>query len=137
LDRNRRRIRTGLVIVLFLYPCFGLLDWFVAPPGELIFLWETRLVVFLGTFLIFPLLGRPYYEQHPDRVSSAFMLLVGGGISAMTVAMGGLASPYYAGLSLVIVGSGLLFVWPPRVVIASHSALIASFIVPNVVLGRI
>ena len=35
----------------------------------------------------------------------------------MTIFIGGMASTYYAGLSLVIVGTGLLFVWPPRVVL--------------------
>ena len=35
--------------------------------------------------------------------------------------MGGLASHYYAGLSLVIIGTGLLFVWNTRVVLVTHS----------------
>jgi signal transduction histidine kinase len=54
----------------------------------------------------------------------------------MTVFMGGLGSPYYAGLSLVIVATGLLFVWPMAVVIPTHATIIASFLLPNLVLGR-
>jgi signal transduction histidine kinase len=51
----------------------------------------------------------------------------------MTVFMGGLGSPYYAGLSLVIVGTGLLFVWPARVVLFTHATIIATFLASNLV----
>jgi signal transduction histidine kinase len=64
------------------------------------------------------------------------MLVCVCGISAMTVAMGGLSSPYYAGLTLAIVATGLLFVWPPLVVVVTHSLIVASFVVPNLVVSR-
>ncbi len=39
-----------------------------------------------------------------------------------------LASPYYAGLTLAIVATGLLYIWPAPVVLATHTLIIASFV---------
>jgi signal transduction histidine kinase len=64
------------------------------------------------------------------------MVLIGFGITLMTVFMGGLASPYYAGLSLVIVATGLLFVWPTRVVVPTHATIVVSFVVSNLVFNQ-
>ncbi len=55
----------------------------------------------------------------------------------MTLFMGGLASHYYAGLSLVIIGTGLLFVWNAQVVLLTHSLIVASFVLPNLLTGQI
>ena len=59
------------------------------------------------------------------------MVLISSGISLMTLFMGGLASPYYAGLTLTIVASGLLYVWPRKIVIITHTVIFASFVIPN------
>jgi len=137
LERNRRRIRIGLWITLALYPCFGLLDYLIAPRAALGILWGTRATVLLATAAMFRLLHSQFFERHPDLVSAAYTLLVAGGISAMTVFMGGLASQYYAGLSLVVIGTGLLFVWDVQVVVITHSLILASFVVPNLLMGNI
>src|SRR5262249_15188758 len=72
-----------------------------------------------------------WFAAHPDPLSAAYLVLASAGISLMTVFMGGLSSPYYAGLTLTIVGTGLLFVWPTRVVVGTHGSIIASFVIPN------
>ena len=136
LDRNRRRIRVGLWITIALYPCFGVLDYLIAPPSALTFLWTLRVTVLVATAAMFPLLRSRFLARHPDLVSAAYALIVAGGISAMTLFMGGLASHYYAGLSVVIIGTGLLFVWRPRTVVISHSLIVASFVVPNLIFGE-
>src|SRR5207244_9222978 len=88
-----------------------------------------------ATLLLFRLLPGPVFARYPDLLSAGYLLLGAFGISLMTVVMGGLASPYYAGLSLIIVSTGLLFVWPARVVLLTHGLIVLSFVVPNVIMG--
>jgi signal transduction histidine kinase len=135
LFRNRRGTRTLLWIVLSLYPAFGVLDWILAPRSALGLLWGTRLIVAAVTLIMFRVVRTSLFDRHPDAISSAYMLLCAFGISLMTVFMGGLASPYYAGLSLAIVATGLLFVWPAHVVLFTHSSIIASFVIANLLAG--
>src|SRR5229473_8622429 len=137
LERNRRGTRYVLLIALSLYPTFGLLDYLLAPRDALQYLYGTRALVVLVTLILLRLVGTPVFDRHPDLISSSYILLAAFGISGMTVFMGGLASPYYAGLSLIIVATGLLFVWPARVVLLTHGAIVASFVLPNALSGRL
>jgi signal transduction histidine kinase len=137
LERNRRGTRVVLWITLALYPTFGILDYLLAPRSALPVLLGTRILVTVGTLVLFKVVETRLFERHPNLISSAYILLAAGGISVMTVFMGGLASTYYAGLSLVIVGTGLLFVWPARVVLTTHSLILLSFIVPNLLLHNV
>ncbi|MCB9740065.1 MAG: response regulator [Deltaproteobacteria bacterium] len=137
LEQNRAATRAMLGIVLLLYPLFGVLDYFVAPHAWLWLLWGSRIVVTLATVAMFPLSGSQLFDRHPHWVTSAYMLLCSLGIAIMIVIMGGLASTYYAGLSLAMVATGLLFVWPERVVITTHVAIVAMYFVPNLLLGQL
>ena len=136
LARNRRGTRV-LVFIGILYPLFGVLDYLVAPREALPYLLATRVLVTLATAGMWPLLRKELFDRYPNALSASLLLLGAFGISGMTIFMGGLASPYYAGLALVIVATGLLFVWPARVVLFTHGAIVASFVVPNVILGRL
>ncbi|RYZ02797.1 MAG: response regulator [Myxococcales bacterium] len=136
LRRNTRGMRGLLYIVAALYPLFGILDYLTAPPRWLWLLYGTRAVVTAITLGMFRVLKSPLFESRSNAVSAAYIVLISLGISLMTVFMGGLSSPYYAGLSLVIVATGLLFVWPMKVVIRTHATLVASFLLPNLILGR-
>src|SRR5205823_4464734 len=127
LDRNRRRFATGLWIALALYPCFGILD-VVAGTSALRFLWTTRAVVIAGTVLMFGLRSGRLFDHHPELLTAGYTIFVAGGISAMTIFIGGMSSEYYAGLSLVIVGAGLLFVWRPVTVCVTQLLVIGSFV---------
>jgi signal transduction histidine kinase len=131
LERNRRGMRTLLWIVVSLYPVFGVLDYLVAPHEWLWLLYGTRAIVTVTTLIMFRVVRGPWFDRYPDTISAAYMTLAALGISLMTVFMGGLASPYYAGLTLAIVATGLLFVWPKHVVIGTHCTIVLSFLVPN------
>jgi signal transduction histidine kinase len=131
LRRNRRGMHSVLWIVACLYPAFGVLDYLVAPRRWLGVLYGTRVAVTLVTLGLFRVLSTELFRRHQSRISAAYMVLISLGISLMTVFMGGLGSPYYAGLSLVMVASGLLFVWPPRVVASTYSAIVAGFLAAN------
>jgi len=135
LARNRRGTITLLWIVIVLYPLFGVLDYLIAPRDWLKILYATRIVVSVVTLAMFRLVRTRAFERHSNLLSSSYLILASCGISLMTVRMGGLASSYYAGLSLAIVAAGLLFVWPRHVVIGTHAAIVASFLVPNLIVG--
>jgi signal transduction histidine kinase len=134
LARNRRGTRFALWMALILYPGFGVLDYLVAPRRWLWLLYATRGAVLLATLAMFHVVRGRLFDKFPNAISAAYVTFGSFGISLMTVFMGGLASPYYAGLSLIIVTIGLLFVWPARVVFLTHATIIASFILPNLAL---
>ncbi len=132
LERNRRGTRGLLWIVLTLYPGFGILDYLTAPRAWLWLLYSTRVFITLVTLIMFKVVQSSLFDRHQYTISSAYIVLISYGISLMTVFMGGLASPYYAGLSLVIVATGLLYVWPLRVVAITHTTIVLSFVLSNV-----
>jgi signal transduction histidine kinase len=132
LERNRRGTKVVLWIGLTLYPLFGILDYLVAPHRWLWVLYCTRGFVFVVTLVMFHLVRGRLFDRFPHALSASYMILGSFGISLMTLFMGGLSSPYYAGLSLIIVAIGLLFVWPSRIVLMTHGTIIASFIGPNI-----
>ncbi|HEY4012895.1 MAG TPA: ATP-binding protein [Polyangiaceae bacterium] len=134
LARNRRGTRFALWMALVLYPGFGVLDYLVAPREWLWILYATRGAVLAATLAMFHLVRGRLFDKFPNAISAAYVTFGSFGISLMTVFMGGLSSPYYAGLSLIIVTIGLLFVWPARVVFLTHGTIIASFILPNLLL---
>lgn len=137
LQQNRTAARTMLWIVAALYPLFGVLDYLVAPPESLNLLLASRAVVTLATFAMFPLIRGRLFARYPQWVTAAYMLLCAFGIGLMVVVMGGLASPYYAGLNLAMIATGLLFVWPPATVLTTHLLIVAAYLLPNIALGLI
>jgi signal transduction histidine kinase len=131
LDRNRRGTKTLLWIVITLYPSFAVLDYLMAPKQWLWLLFGTRGFVTLVTAILFFVVRSRLFDRHPNVISSSYMVMCSLGISLMTVFMGGLASPYYAGLTLAIVATSLLFIWPAPVVLTTHALIIASFVALN------
>ena len=130
-------MQVALRIGATMYPAFGVLDYFMAPHSALGLLWATR-AIFLGvSILLFGVVSRPVFDRHPDLFTGGYLLLAAGGISMMTLFLGGLSSPYYAGISLVILATGLIFIWRPSVACAEAVLFVASFVVPNAVVGRI
>jgi signal transduction histidine kinase len=137
LRRNRRGLRAGVIFMITLYPAFGLLDWALAPRSALPWLWGTRVAIGLLALAILVWMRRPGFDAWVDRVAVLCGWLAAFGISIMTAYMGGLASPYYAGLTLVVLSAGLLFVWPPPLVVVTLVGVVASFPMVNLVLGSV
>jgi signal transduction histidine kinase len=136
-ERNRRGLRVGLAIIATLYPAFGLLDWLMAPREALPWLWGTRALVALGAIAVFPLVHRPGFARWVEPLSAAYAWLAAAGIIMMTIYMGGMASPYYAGLTLVVIASGLLMVWRPALVLATNSLTVVTFVGANLAFGSV
>ncbi|MFL5270991.1 MAG: ATP-binding protein, partial [Anaeromyxobacteraceae bacterium] len=137
LARNRRGARTTVWLVVLLYPTFGCLDFLLAPASALPSLLAVRAAVTLVSIAMFRVIPGSVFERHSDVIAAAYVVVGASGISYMTMFMGGLASPYYAGLTLYIVAIGLLFVWPARVVGATHASIVGSFLLVNVIAGTI
>jgi signal transduction histidine kinase len=125
-----------LWIVATLYPAFGVLDYLTAPRSALFLLYGTRAVITFVTIAMFWVLRKRVFDRHADAISAGYIVLISLGITLMTVFLGGLASPYYAGLSLVIVATGLLYVWPAQTVIPTHATIILTFVLANAVFNR-
>ena len=137
LDGNRRQLRIAVYIASALYACFGVLDFLVAPRSSLPLLWSTRIFFFVASAVVLPVLRSSFYERHPDIMSGGYTVLAAAGIGILTVPMGGLASNYYAGLSLALIGAGLLFIWNVRTVVIAYALVILSFLLPNLMAGTI
>lgn len=136
LQRNARGLRSALFMAMGLYPLFGILDYLTAPKQWLWVLFLTRGLITLVTLVMFGVVKSSLFTRRSNLISAGFMVLASLGISVMTVFMGGLASPYYAGLSLMTVGCGLLFVWPMQVVITTHVIIVMSFLLPNLLFSH-
>ena len=137
LDRNRRGLRAALILGSTLYPAFGVLDWLMAPREALPWLWLTRGLIAAVTVALLLALGTARFAPWIQVASAAYAWLAAAGISVMTTYMGGLASPYYAGLTLVVLASGLLLVWEPRVIVVTNALVVLTFVAANVAAGTI
>ena len=134
-ERNRRGLRIAALAVILLSPGFALLDWMTAPPDRLWMLLATRIAMVLLSAGALAVVRTQFFFREANFLTGAYTVAVAGSISMMTTVLGGLSSPYYAGLCLVIIGTGLLFVWPASVVIRTDLAIVASFLVPNFLLA--
>ncbi len=136
MEHNRRGLRIAALVVILLSPGFALLDWLTGPRDQLWVLLTSRILMVLVSACALAVLRSPFFFRNANFVTGAYTVAVACGISMMTTVLGGLSSPYYAGLCLVIIGTGLLFVWPASEVIRIDLAIVVSFIVPNVLLGH-
>ncbi len=135
--RNRRGLRIALLFGATLYPAFGVIDWLLAPRTYLPGLWLIRVLFVAVTAGLAVLIRSPRADRYLEPLTAGYLWLAALGISLMTNALGGLSSPYYAGLTLVVVAAGQLFVWRPAVVAATHLAIAGSFIGINLLRGAV
>lgn len=134
-ERNRRGLRLALVIIAVVYPAFGLLDWQLAPRTALPWLWGLRVAIAVAALALLPSLGRLGASLEAIGVVVAWVPALG--VSIMTTYMGGLSSPYYAGIALVLIAAGQLLVWRPRVVVFANTAIVLTFVLVNLSAGKI
>jgi signal transduction histidine kinase len=136
-ERNRRGLRMGLIIMITLYPAFGLLDWALAPAHALPWLWTTRALVAAATLALFRFSRSSAFERWGEVVSAGYVWVGSAGVSVMTIYMGGLASPYYAGVSLMLLAAGLLLLWRWPIIVATYTAVVATFVAVNLASGTV
>jgi signal transduction histidine kinase len=136
-ERNQRGLRVSLLIIATVFPTFGVLDWLVAPRTALPWLWTMRALLALAAVTALPLVRRVRSANLADAIGVACALSSATGVSLMTTYLGGLASPYYAGLVVVFVAAGLLVVWRTSVVIIANACVVLIFVIVNLVAGEI
>jgi signal transduction histidine kinase len=136
-QRNARGLRIGLRAAVVLYPTFGLLDLLLAPRDALPRLWIVRGLTVLAILPAFSLIRSRLFERHYELICAIYAIVPATGIAMMTPYMGGLASPYYAGINIVVVAVPLLFVWTPRATMLTQAGLVASFPVVNLLFGTL
>ncbi len=130
-QRNARGTRIGALFAIIIYSGFAVLDFVVVPADRLHWFLAIRTFVALyGAFLLY-VIRRAFFRAHGTMLSAALVLVGALGIEAMIALMGGFGSPYYAGINLVMLASGLLFLWPKRVVLGVHGTIVLGYLVPN------
>ncbi|MAD60777.1 MAG: hypothetical protein CMH49_04565 [Myxococcales bacterium] len=130
-QRNTKGARVAIYLILLLYPLFGVLDYLIAPQYALPYLLIDRLIVVVCSLFMLWFIKSKTFKQHNEVYSALYMFVAGAGITFMIAFMGGLSSYYYAGLSLVMLGCGLLYTWPPYVCLYTHAATFLLWLVPN------
>jgi len=135
-QRNVRGGKVAVALVCVLYPAFGVLDVLIAPPETLPLLLSSRAFVVLLSALMWWALKRERFEERTSLLTSSYMYVVALGICVMIFSLGGLSSPYYAGLNLVMIGTGLLYVWPLKVSATLNAGICLAWLLPSWLLGE-
>ena len=134
-EQNQRGLRAALLIIVTIYPAFGVFDGLLAPRSALPWLWTLRGLIAVGALAVLPLIQRPRVAAWGELIGVGVAWVAAAGICLMTTYMGGLASAYYAGIGVVLIAAGLLLIWRPAVVIVGNTTIVAMFVVVNVVAG--
>jgi signal transduction histidine kinase len=129
--QNRRGLTLALILVMALHPVFALLDVSTAPREAWWVLLPNRAIGELCSLVLFRLRRSDFFARNAVWVTSLYMVSVGASIAVMTAVLGGFESTYYPGLHLVMIGAGLLFVWPQWAVFGTHGAIVLIWFLLN------
>jgi signal transduction histidine kinase len=110
--------KIGCALVVVLMPAGTALDWFVYPDKLLsFFLLRLLCAIIAGGIWMF--LRTDYGARHPKVLGLVVPLLPVVFIAWMIAAKDGFASPYYAGLNLVLLAVGSVLHWTIRESVAA------------------
>lgn len=121
-----RHVRIALVLFLPLVSSFAALDWLIYPElfAAMLRIRLAVVVLFIGILaLTFTPLGR-----HIRAIGVVSAILAGISISWMVAISEGAASPYYAGLNLILVVMSVLLPWTLRETAVVCAGTIASYV---------
>ena len=124
----RQGAETACLLAILLVPLFALLDYVLWRQCFSIFL-AMRLGCVAVMALIFVTLRSRFGEAHAVSLGVLVAGVVGLMIDVMTIFTGGAASPYYAGVNLVMVAVALLMPWPPLVALFTCTVLVGCYVV--------
>jgi signal transduction histidine kinase len=107
---NLQNVQIGCVIGAVLMPLGTILDYWSYRP-DLLYFFELRLlcVVFIGLFWM--ILMTPFGRRHSHKFGVLLAMFPTFFISWMIYATEGAASPYYAGLNIVLLVVGVVVNW--------------------------
>lgn len=127
---NLSGARLGYLLSAVLMPAGFTLDWAMAPDHLIQFLW-FRVFASLAALALLGVSYLPWAERHPVLLGAGPPLVCAGGIQAMILELGGVASPYYAGLNLCILAVGVLYTWHWRHAIAVTGVIVLMWLLPG------
>lgn len=135
--RNVGGLQLGALLATVIFPLFWILDWVVLPEWVMTTLWLRLLGMFYSLSVwIATLRHSDLISRRVNHVGISLGVLIGWLVAIMAWLDDGYASPYYAGLNLVILGASFLFAWPLRVSFA-FSALLYGFYMAPLLIGSI
>jgi signal transduction histidine kinase len=124
------RLRLGLLVGVFLYIGFVLLD--VVAAGED---WWKFLQVRLGASILplatIPLSRTAFGQRHIRGISQVIMFIGAASMIWMTTQLGGFQSDYYIGTMLAMFLVGLFFPWGMKRTAGYCAAVIATYVAAN------
>lgn len=132
----RQAASTACLLAIPLVPGFAVLDWVVFPERFATFL-AMRLACVGTLAVIWSVLGQSFGERHSLALGMLVTVDVGLMIDVMTMMAGGHASPYYAGVNLVILAVALLMPWHPAWSAVTCGILVGGYVVCSVLAGPI
>jgi diguanylate cyclase (GGDEF)-like protein len=123
------RLETGLGSLLV--GAFWILDWLFVREHILVTGILRGLVIIYALAIHMVCRRRPrLVERHVDALAFSVNLAAGWSIAAITWLEGGLESPYYAGLNLLVLCIGLMFLWPLRKALLLDGLIYAFYMLP-------
>ena len=134
-DHNTAAVRLTCILCAVLMPAGVFLDWFTNRQfvGEFLVL---RLLASLVSLLVLGLARLDSFRRHSYPLITIVILACTGAIEVMIVRLGASASsPYYAGLNLCILGSGLVYVWSARQALLVCGLVLLMWLVPALASG--
>ena len=134
--RCRQGAEAACLLAILLVPLFSALDYVVYRECFALFL-GMRVGCVAIMLLILVALRRPFGHVHPVALGVVIAGTVGLMIDGMTMFTGGAASPYYAGVNLVMVAVALLMPWPPVVTLLTCALLVGCYVACTLVTDRI
>ena len=135
-DLCRQGAVAACLLSITLVPAFALLDRLVVPEQAGFFL-EVRLASVVVLAVLLAVLRRPFGTRHALGIGVSAAWTVGLMIVLFTVDTGRDASPYYAGVNLVLVAVTLLMPWPPRWSLLTAVVLGGGYVVATVASGPV
>ncbi len=125
------RLRVSCWLAMVLVPVFLMLDAVLHPQLVRVFI-PIRLTMLACSACILVALRTRLGLRQVTALSLCTFLETGFGIVLMTVFNGGGSSPYYAGISLVMVAAAVLMPWELSVSIACCATLVSAYALSSV-----
>lgn len=129
-------MRVGFYLVISLVPAGGFFDYFIYPEHFLSFLF-IRLSFSVLYLFVYYLSFTEFAKRHSIGLMIFLTEFVAIPIAIMVHLSGGPASPYYAGLNLLILGVGVLFTWSTMEAIATCSLIFLTYVIPILLFDEI
>ncbi|MBM4344373.1 MAG: response regulator [Deltaproteobacteria bacterium] len=131
--RNQRSAVAAAGLTLVLDVVFVVVDRVLTQDAaQLTLLLADRAAMAAAAVVLFAVVRRPFFARHSAVATAGYMAWLSLCLAVMTTALGGFSSAYYAGMNLVTLAAGLLFMWPAWLAAATHLLSVAFYLGANV-----